>query len=211
MSAHPLRERLRAATHALHRALDEQLAGIDLGEPSGLRIHLSVHAAVLGTLEPALEAGGVQRWLADWEMRRRLPGLEADLLAHGGAIAVGDAASAAVRRLAQGLGDRAAILGAAYVLEGSRLGIRFLAGRIAPGPAGARFLEEPVAAQLWRSFLMQLEAGPWTEEAQQRAIATARATFSAYACAAQAILGDVGTVARGSASSAPAPAASLPR
>jgi heme oxygenase len=76
-----------------------------------------------------------------------------------------------------------------YVLEGSRLGARYLLRTIAasadPLIAEARgYLRHGTGQPLWRSFLARLEREPMTEDDAAEAIAGARQAFAMFAEAA---------------------------
>lgn len=171
-----LRDRLRAATAQDHAALDAVAAAFDFESISGYGRFLSASAAALTPLELALERAGVAAWLDDWPDRSRRAALSNDLVALGLALP----ALAAEPTPSRGFG-----VGLLYVLEGSRLGARFLARRVrraAPGlPTG--YLGHGDEADLWRSFLGWLEAQPkvglWTDEA----VAGARYGFQCFSAA----------------------------
>ncbi|HWA92533.1 MAG TPA: biliverdin-producing heme oxygenase [Rhizomicrobium sp.] len=159
---------LRDATAEQHRRLDEVAAHMALDTPRGYGAFLVAQAEALLPVERALEDGGIARHLPDWPARRRAPALLADL----------DELRLAVAPIrAPALGCGAALMGAAYVLEGSRLGARFLRPRVS-GPA--RFLDHGAGLALWQSFLAALEASPAVQSTPDRAAAASRSVFRLF-------------------------------
>jgi heme oxygenase len=147
-SAHQM---LRAATADLHAAVDRRFGGHDLGVPDQYATFLSMQAAALVPLELALEAAGIARALPDWPMRCRRGALLADLAALGRpAVVFGGSHALAC-------GPEA--IGAAYVLEGSRLGSAVLLRQVGPGLPDA-FLRHGAGQALWRGFLPRLAQLP---------------------------------------------------
>lgn len=171
-----LRDRLRAATAKDHAALDAVALTFDIESPSGYGRFLSASAVALTPLELALERAGVGAWLGDWPDRSRRAALSSDLVALGLAPPV----TAAEPTPSRGFG-----VGLLYVLEGSRLGARFLARRVrrsAPGlPTG--YLGHGDEADLWRSFLGWLEAQPKVGLRTDEALAGARYGFQCFSAA----------------------------
>jgi heme oxygenase (biliverdin-IX-beta and delta-forming) len=175
-----LRYRLREATAATHHDLDAQFATFDLTARKGYRRFLEASAAALLPLEAALERTGVAGLFADWPERSRRDAITADLARLEGEIRP----MAEIAPL-----SRNAVLGTMYVLEGSRLGARYLLRTIAasadPLIAEARgYLRHGTGQPLWRSFLARLEREPMTEDDAAEAIAGARQAFAMFAEAA---------------------------
>lgn len=163
-----LRNFLRDATAEQHSRLDAMAAGLALDTPHGYRTFLAAQAEALLPLEAALESGGIARLLPDWDERRRGDALSADL----------DALDIETQPMrAPAFGSDAALMGAAYVLEGSRLGARFLAPRVT-GPAA--FLRHGEGQPLWQSFLTQLEANAAARCAPDRAALAAKSVFRLF-------------------------------
>ena len=117
-----LRERLKAATTDAHRALDARFGAFDLTSVAGYRRFLEASAAALLPLETTLERSGVARLFSDWPQRSRRTAIVADLDCIGGVV--NPLASLATM-------SREQVFGAMYVLEGSRLGARYLLRAIA--------------------------------------------------------------------------------
>ena len=175
-----IRETLKAATAPAHRALDECLGQFDLTTIAHYRRFLQASAAALLPLEQALERAGVAGMVDDWAERRRSEAIRADVAALHGSIAPVALSMPAL--------DRPSVLGALYVLEGSRLGasylLRVVAASADPRARGAtRYLRHGAGKGLWRSFLGQLAQEPVTSSNQVRMIASAREVFAVFAMA----------------------------
>lgn len=144
------------ATQACHDELDARASRLDLTNRNDYLQFLRASLRALAPLEIAMEAAGVERVIDDWENRRRLPLLQADLLACG--------EMTEVAALPTPTFTETEMLGALYVLEGSRLGARVLLKRIAASGDTRIFCTtnylsagDPV---LWTQFLRVLEAHP---------------------------------------------------
>ncbi len=158
---HSNRTLLRAATQAAHARLDTVFSRYDLACPAGYRRFLLAQAAVVPSLEAALDGAldgaGARRVLPDWPERRRSAALLADL------ATLGVARPPALRAPAPG--GPGWVLGALYVLEGSRLGAKMLRRRVMSGgdvlccAATAYLTHEPGSAS-WPDFLAVLQTSP---------------------------------------------------
>lgn len=148
-----LRDHLRAVTTDSHAALDAAVAGWRIETPRGYGAFLAASAAALTPLELALEHAGVAAWLPDWPRRARRDALARDLAALG--LKAPAVAPVAVP-------DRDFAAGLLYVLEGSRLGARFLVRQVRAADAGLplAYLTHGEGQDLWRSFVAWLEALP---------------------------------------------------
>jgi heme oxygenase len=161
-----LRDRLRAATSEDHTALDAAVSGWRIETPLGYGAFLSASAAALAPLELALERAGVAEWLPDWPERARRVAVTRDLAALGLEVPPFRAASVSSPAFGAGL---------LYVLEGSRLGARFLARQVRAGGAGlpVAYLTHGEGQDFWRSFLSWLDTIPKvgfrTDEAEEGA------------------------------------------
>jgi heme oxygenase len=173
-----LRERLRDATAVAHRELDAQLSSFDLTVLSGYRRFLQASAGALLPLEAALVDAGVARMFPDWLERSRGAAIAADL---------GQLGSAAQFTVSVSPLTRSGMLGTLYVLEGSRLGAKFLlkmvgdAGDPRIGEATA-YLSHGAGQRLWQSFLAKLASEQACDE--DEAIEAACAAFAAFERAA---------------------------
>jgi len=172
-----LRLRLREATAPLHERVDAAYSEFDLGRPEDYRRFLRAHARALRAAETALEQAGIATLLMDWPARARRHALLDDLADLD--------CQAPVALPAPELSEIASCWGAAYVLEGSRLGGQVLARRVrqADPTAPVRYLEHGDVARLWPTFLSRLEqqasASSWAPM-----LAAAEATFGLFASAA---------------------------
>ena len=175
-----LRERLREATSEAHRELDAQLSAFDLTDFSGYRRFLQASAGAVLPLEAALLDAGVTGLFSDWPERSRRTALEADLARLGSAVA----ATVTVPPL-----TRSGVWGTMYVLEGSRLGAKFLLKTVAAasdpriGQATA-YLRHGAGQRLWQSFLVRLADEDLDAAEQDEAIGGARIAFDAFERAA---------------------------
>lgn len=156
-----LRIRLRSATAPLHERVDKLFSSFELEHADGYRRFLAVHALVLGPLERALEASGIETLLPDWPQRSRRQALLADLADLGIHTA---APQSPTETFSPGH-----CWGTAYVIEGSRLGGRVLARRVSEVQPDAplRYLGRGSTTPSWAGFVEQLEKNapchPWTD------------------------------------------------
>ncbi|WP_298878667.1 biliverdin-producing heme oxygenase [uncultured Bradyrhizobium sp.] len=173
-----LRERLRDATAAAHRELDAQMSAFDLTVFSGYRRFLQASAGALLPLEAALADAGVANMFPDWPERTRSAAIAADLDRLGREAH----ATVSVPPLTQ-----SGVIGTMYVLEGSRLGAKFLLKAVADaadprvGQATA-YLSHGAGQRLWQSFLAKLACEEACDE--DEAIEAARSAFAAFERAA---------------------------
>lgn len=172
-----LREILRDATSDAHRELDAQLSAFDLTGLSGYRRFLCASAGALLPLESALAEAGVDHIFPDWPQRSRRAAIATDL----GRLGTIAAATVSVPPL-----TRSGVLGTMYVLEGSRLGAKFLLKTVADASdprivAATLYLRHGTGKRLWQSFLSKLES-EICDEAE--VIAAARVAFAAFEQAA---------------------------
>jgi heme oxygenase len=171
------RERLRDATAAAHRDLDAQFTSFDLTDVSGYRRFLQASAAALLPLEAALEQAGVVEAFPDWSERSRRTAIITDLASLGSSVPP----LVSVAPLTPG-----GVFGTMYVLEGSRLGAKFLLKTVADaadpriGEATA-YLSHGAGKRLWQSFLAKLSEQACDED---EAIAAACDAFAAFERAA---------------------------
>lgn len=174
MHAFSLRNFLKRETQALHQRVDDAFSQFRLSDDAGLARFLAAQAGALRPLESALEAGpggGVGRILPDWPDRCRahlLDRLEME---------VPDLRAKPFRSVAQ-------MLGAAYVLEGSRLGARVLLRRVERRDSpivrlATTFLSHNVEGQRWASFLAALDAFA-CQECSPEALSGALAAFALF-------------------------------
>lgn len=172
-----LRTDLRAATAEAHRSLDATFGAFELQSRSGYRRFLEASAAALLPLEAALSDAGIAAIIPDWEQRVRAAAIAADLAALGGTVRP--------LPMRPGFTD-AGMLGAAYVLEGSRLGARVLLKQIAASQdptvaAATAYLGHGAGLPLWPRFLAILDNATQGPRETGEAIDAARRAFALFA------------------------------
>lgn len=174
------RQQLRAGTADDHERVDALFSRFDLASRPGYARFLAAQAAAFLPVEAALDRDGAARLLSDWGARRRAALLVADLEAL--CVPVPTASETECR-----LDGNAALLGALYVLEGSRLGGSLLKRQV---PAGLprRFLDAPQPAGAWRSLLILLDKWLADPEEARAAVEAARGVFRRFEAAASAEL-----------------------
>ncbi|KYG21516.1 heme oxygenase [Bradyrhizobium sp. AT1] len=173
-----LRQRLRDATSDAHRELDAQLSAFDLSGLAGYRRFLGASAGALLPLEAALADAGVDRIFPDWPERSRSAAIAADL----GRLGATASPAVSVPPL-----THSGMLGTMYVLEGSRLGAKFLLKTVADANdprirEACTYLRHGAGRRLWQSFLSKLESEEDCNEVE--VIAAARVAFAAFEQAA---------------------------
>jgi heme oxygenase (biliverdin-IX-beta and delta-forming) len=169
---------LRQGTAADHERLDALFGTFKLDNEAAYRAFLTAHAMALPAVERALDKAGFD--LEDWPERHRESAIAADLAALGAAIPETLPPPA--------LDTPAAQWGAAYVIEGSRLGGAMLA-RSVPENWPKSYLGTPLPAGAWRDFLAKLDAALATPDDIAAATTSARATFGLFEQAARQVMG----------------------
>ena len=166
------RTALKQATDHLHRELDGVASGYELRDPDHYTAFLEANAGPLIALESMLESAGAAELLPDWSERRRADLLLDDLGRLGRRIT-----PPVLRRASP---SRSEMFGILYVLEGSRLGARWLYARVCSSAdarvSDARSYLAAHNPSLWRSFLEILESSPHAADGQGM-IAGARYAF----------------------------------
>lgn len=128
-----MRLRLRHETRKSHAALDATFAPmLETADYPSYRRFIRVSHACHAAIEARLDAGPLACLIADWRERSRMPALEADRRAMG-------IAPLCVPDFELRPDDRAGAFGAAYVLEGSRIGAKFIARRMREAAAAAQW------------------------------------------------------------------------
>ncbi len=169
------RQSLRAATAADHERIDRAFSAFDLTRRDDYARFLRAQAAAFLPVEAAIDAANPIDWVPDWPARRRSAALLADLDALGNAPP-----PTAPRHLFR---NREEILGAIYVLEGSRLGGRMLARSV---PAG--FPRAFIAANdtgLWRTLIELLDKLLISDDQRIAAARSARNVFAMFEAGAR--------------------------
>lgn len=165
-----VRSLLRATTAPDHDRVDTAFAGFDLADPDGYRRFLIAQAGPVAAVEAAIDACGPLALVPDWPERRRAGLIAEDLADLGSAMPAADPFA---------LAGEAAMLGALYVLEGSRLGGSVLARNI-PMELPARFMRCPPAPNRWRALIATLEQALVTRDRIDIATGAARAVFDRF-------------------------------
>ncbi|KQS01847.1 hypothetical protein ASG11_13545 [Sphingomonas sp. Leaf357] len=170
------REALRRETRDCHDRVDAIYSTFELSTRQGYGAFLATQAAAHVPCEAALDRARAERIVPDWPARRRAALLEQDL--------VGIGFPAPAFGIEPRFETAPAVLGAIYVLEGSRLGGAMLV-RSVPTELPRSFLGASVPGA-WR-FLMQLIDGRLrSDEEIGEAVVAARTVFELFECAGQA-------------------------
>ncbi|MGV3511394.1 MAG: biliverdin-producing heme oxygenase [Novosphingobium sp.] len=170
---------LRERTRPDHDRVDSAFAQFDLADPADYRAFLLAQASAFLSIEAALTAAGAEDVLPDWPKRRRAGLVLADLADLG--------LSAPPGLPAPRISSNAAVLGALYVIEGSRLGGAMLARRVS-AHLPRRFLSDSDSSR-WRSLVAVIDKELPGAASQAEALAAARAVFALFAAAAHAQAG----------------------
>jgi heme oxygenase len=180
----PTHKALRAGTAEAHDRVDAAFAAFDLTDRDSYTAFLRAHADVVFPLEAALPG---ERILPDWEDRKRGALLREDLTFLRHPAESRDLMPQATQPIAQDPGFRRddgewnefAIAGALYVLEGSRLGGRFLVRQVPQGFPRA-YLDADQATEKWRNLLDRLETILYQPAALQSALTAAHQVFATF-------------------------------
>ncbi|UVO50259.1 biliverdin-producing heme oxygenase [Sphingomonas sp. SUN019] len=164
------RSALRAATSDHHERVDAAFSSANLADRDHYGCFLMAQAAAHLPVEEALAKGGIAGILPDWAARERGALLRADLAALGRTSPESDATLA--------FDDPAAMLGAVYVLEGSRLGGALLK-RSVPADFPTAFLGASDSAA-WRRLMAVLDERLDTDAARLIAINAAAQVFTLF-------------------------------
>ncbi len=172
------RAALRTATAENHEIVDAAFACFDLADPDGYRRFLTAQAGGFLAVEAALDEAGAEAALPDWPTRRRAGLLLADLA---------DLSVTPPEPFAPlpHFSGKASMLGAIYVIEGSRLGGALLK-RSVPETFPRRFLDARQDAGSWRRLLKSLDENLLRPDDLDAAILSAKKVFARFAKAARA-------------------------
>ena len=161
---------LRDATAQWHQRVDSLFSTADLADRASYGQFLRAQAAAHLPAERALDAGRMEEVIPDWPVRRRAHLIREDLVAFGL-----DMPALEPEPVLVGV---AAMLGATYVLEGSRLG-GMLLGRSVPASFPTAYLSDG-STTAWRDLILLLDARLVTATELDTAIAAACDTFALF-------------------------------
>lgn len=164
------RFRLREGTADCHERVDALFSAADLGSRQGYGLFLLAQAAAFLPAEKGLDVGGVDMVLPDWASRKRSHLLVRDLTQLGLAVPHEETAPA--------VAGAPALLGWAYVLEGSRLGGKLLRRAVAADLPTA-FLSDSYP-EAWPTMVAILDEQLTDTSAIDQAIKAARALFAVF-------------------------------
>jgi len=166
---------LKEATADVHGRLDTLLSQLDLGREGDYRQFLLIQARIVPALESALERAGIGDLVDNWSDHRRADFLRKDLEELGAAMP---------QPLAVPLpSGEAEVLGASYVLEGSRLGAKMLVRSVASGMPDS-FLNPPTENP-WPALVAALDRYLYSTQRLEDAKRAANACFEAFLAAAR--------------------------
>lgn len=168
------RAALRLNTRLEHERVDAAFSRYDLTSRDGYRSFLMRQAAAHLPVERALDAAGAGLVILDWAERRRGDAIRADLADFG--------CNDVSEQPFDGFTTPAAVLGGAYVLEGSRLGGAVLRNQVSDG-FPTRFLANGSSGS-WRALLAVIEQKLTPPEEIHEAVKGARSVFACFEAAA---------------------------
>lgn len=169
---------LKSATDEIHQALDERLSRLNLSDRQDYVRFLGFHGCSLPAIEAVLMSSGLDAVLPDWSSHRRSPAIAADL------ADLGETMPAHITPPV--FSGTPAMLGAAYVLEGSRLGGRVLQRRLGAGLPG-RFLSQSESLDPWIDVIAALDRLLYSDELIGEAADAARRCFALFVHAADEV------------------------
>lgn len=163
-------EALRSATLDCHERVDEIYSAANLSDPASYGSFLRAQAAAYLPVEAALDNAEIAGIIEDWPARVRGPLLVKDLADLGieSPLPIGLPAFSGL----------AEMLGALYVLEGSRLGGKLLKRSVA-AHLPTRFLAGGASVS-WQSLLSMMDRRLDTADCIGRATSAARNVFSLF-------------------------------
>ena len=175
------RDILRRETRDLHDAVDAVYSTFGLETRDGYAAFLTAQATAHLPCEAALDRAHAEQILPDWPLRRRSDLLRDDLRQLGSNISElhGDRSGAE-----PSFRTASEILGAIYVLEGSRLGGAMLV-RAVPGSLPRKFLGA-TAPGSWRSLMHVIDRDLVAATEIDEAVAAARQVFGVFERAGRA-------------------------
>ena len=164
------RSMLRSSTATEHERVDAAFGNYLLADRAHYIAFLKAQAEAFLPVEAAIDDAQPERMLPDWPSRRRAPLLKRDLAALD--VTLEPLAEFPVPTSPE------ALLGAIYVLEGSRLGGKFLERQIADG-LPREFMSAHDSAS-WRELVGIIDERLQSTEQIEAAIASARSVFALF-------------------------------
>jgi heme oxygenase (biliverdin-IX-beta and delta-forming) len=168
---------LRSSTAEAHERVDSSFSRFDLSDAAGYGRFLRAQAAAFLPVEEVLDSAGAADLIPDWPQRRRADLLRADLAALS--VTLPEPFSPVLF-----IESKASMLGAAYVVEGSRLGGALLK-RSVPAGLPSQFLDGRQSAGSWRNFLKLLDQFLVRPNDLEAAAEAARQVFTRFELAAK--------------------------
>ena len=160
---------LKSATDPLHEELDAALSRLNLSNPTDYARFLKFHARTVPAIEQELAHSGLGEMVEGWSDARRASSIEHDLAELGEAMPTPASAPP--------IEGKAATLGTAYVLEGSRLGGQILQRQVGEG-LPAHFLKHPSGVAPWKHLIAVLDRHLYSDELVGEAKVAARRCFA---------------------------------
>jgi heme oxygenase len=165
---------LRDRTRREHVRTEAVYERFNLQSIDGYTRFLIAQASAALSVEQSLESAGVADVVADWPERRR------------GHLLRDDLAQLSIEGITlqppTPFGSDAEIMGAVYVLEGSRLGGKILRKRVSK-TAPMSFLDADTRPGAWMDFLASLDSRLSGEPEIQLAVDAARGVFASFEAA----------------------------
>lgn len=167
---------LRDLTREAHDRVDALFSGHDIGTEADYARFLLAHAAAYLPIERALDEASAGSLIEGWDERRRGQLLIDDLTAMG--LDVPEPVEA------PRFDSEAAVVGGAYVLEGSRLGAAVLKSQVGSSLPHS-FLAPADSAGGWPRFIAEIERILYSRVRQEQAGVAALSTFACFELAAR--------------------------
>lgn len=167
-----IRFALKAATDDVHRALDDRLSRLDLARAEDYRRFLHVQARTVPAIEAALASAGLGELVEGWPDARRTPALKSDF------AALGDPMPEPAE--APPVDSVAAVLGTAYVLEGSRLGGRILQSQVGADLPSSFLAADSDAPGAWPAMVAAMDRLLYSDSLIGEAKDAARRCFALF-------------------------------
>ena len=167
-------DQFRQETASLHKKLDQSINQYSIQSSFGYRRFLTIHAAIIPSVEVWLQSQPDFKTMPDWEHRPRARALFDDMTKLG--IKNSPAANMSF------LNDTSSVFGICYVLEGSRLGSSYLKSLVKSSVSSnaTSFLDHGQGSPYWKTYLAWLEQKDYSASVAERAAEDAKNLFQAY-------------------------------